>query len=117
MNGFRHLDYDPDTGITTQIRFNRDSAGKRISTDFLTTQDVTPILDANAAERYDGKGKATQRGRLGMKVASIPLSVIQEWKNVHGVDLFSQDPDQQKKIRQLLNDAGYYKLRVAEINL
>lgn len=117
MADFLPVDFDDSTGITTHVRFNRDSSGKRISTDFLTTQDVEPILDANKREQFNAKGKACERGRMGFHAARVPMSIQLKWLVEHGVDLYSPDPDQQKKVRQLLNSNEYSHLRVAELQL
>lgn len=112
---FRFFDFDPFTGIRTDVRFERDAKGNRLATQFLTTQDVEPILEANKRERYNAKGKATEKGRMGFKVASIPISVQYKWLTEEGWDCLSPDPDCQKKLRQKLNDPEWRHLRCAEL--
>jgi len=113
--GFKPFDYDPFTGITTLRRFNYNGGGDKSTVDYLKTQDVEPILEANKRERYNAKGKACERGRLGFKVATIPINLQYKWLTEEGWDCLSPDPGCQKKLRQKLNDPEYMHLRCAEL--
>jgi hypothetical protein len=70
--------------------------------------DVSHILDQNARLANAGVG----HGREMRLAASIPPSLIQKWKVEHGVDIFSADPEQKRKARELLNSNEYYRLRI-----
>ena len=109
--GFKLFDVDDATGISTYHRFED---GVR---HMFYEQDVEPILDTNKAERYNAKGKACERGRMGFKVASIPIIVQMKWLTEYGVDVYSPDPGQQKKVRELLNSREWMHLRQAELQL
>lgn len=77
-------------------------------------QDVEPYLKQNHEElasapswRPYGSGKKDIALR---KVADVPLIVVEQWLK-EGVDVFSQDPDMQKRVREKLNDYTNRKLR------
>lgn len=75
--------------------------------------DTQAITDRNAELRKAGAGS----GKEMRLAASIPLSVIMKWRVEEGVDIFSNDPDQKRKARQLLNDHQYRMLRIWEGNI
>lgn len=77
-------------------------------------QDVEATLNANRAAlneaptwRPYGSGKKDVSIR---KVAEIPCIVAEQWFK-EGINIFSPDPDMQKKFRQKLNDYNYRYLR------
>lgn len=77
------------------------------------TQDVEPILNANRAEMNEAptwRPYASRRGRNLRKVAEIPNIVVEKWLK-EGINIFSPDPEMQKKFRQKLNDYNYRYLR------
>ena len=115
--GFKVFDHDDITGVTTFRRYNHNNGGDTSTVDYVTHQDVESILDANKAEQFNAKGMATQKGRIGFKVASIPISVQYKWLTEEGWDCLSPDPDCQKKLRQKLNDPEWRYLRCAELVL
>lgn len=75
-----------------------------------TYADAQNVTDRNAELRKVGHGN----GKDMKLAASIPLSLVFKWKAEQGVDVFSSDPAQKKKARQLLNDHQYKMLRVWE---
>lgn len=111
MADFRLFDDDQLSGIKT---FHAYEDGVR---HILTTQDVEPILEANKRERYNAKGKVCEKGRLGFKVASIPISIQYKWLVEEGWDCLSPDPGCQAKLKQKLNDPEWCHLRCAELVL
>lgn len=118
--GFELFSYDWDTGIATWRRFeynaaNPDQSRRRI----VRTQDVEPILDDNKREQYNAKGTFCQRGRLGVKAATIPMLVQQKWLIEDGIDLTIMGECEwtQRKVRQKLNSNEYSYLRVAEFQI
>ncbi len=115
-SGLKVFDHDDVTGITTFRRFNW-NGGKNSTVDYVTQQDIEPILEANKREQYNAKGKACEKGRMGFKVASIPITLQYKWLTEEGWDCMSPDPGCQKKLKQKLNDPEYRYLRCAEIIL
>lgn len=73
-------------------------------------QDVEPILNANRALINDAPSWRPYAGANIRKVASIPCIVAEQWLK-EGINIFSPDPDMQKKLRQKLNDYNYRYLR------
>lgn len=71
-------------------------------------QDVEPILENNKALFNSDDGYTPSRDLR--RVASIPLSVIEEWMK-EGVNIF--DPNCAAAIRRRLNDPQYLYLRTA----
>lgn len=108
-SGFKLLDADPFTGINT---YHKLEDGVR---HLWSTQDVEPILEANKRERYSAKGRACEKGRIGFKVARIPINVQYKWLVEEGWDCMSSDPGCQAKLRQKLNDPEWVHLRCAEL--
>lgn len=77
-------------------------------------QDVEPVLNANRAAlnevtswRPFGSGRKDVSIR---KVADIPNIVVEQWLK-EGLNIFSPDPDMQKKFRQKLNSPEWRYLR------
>jgi hypothetical protein len=73
------------------------------------TADVEPILEANKALAASGDGYSPSRELR--RAASIPMAVIEKWKNELGVDVFN--PDHRPAVRRLLNSNEYAFLRTA----
>lgn len=77
-------------------------------------QDVEPVLNANRAAfneapswRPWGSGRKDVSMRM---VADIPNIVVEQWLK-EGINIFSPDPDMQKKFRKKLNDPEWRYLR------
>jgi hypothetical protein len=76
-------------------------------------QDVEPYLKANEAEFNEAptwRPYAKSKGRNLRKVADIPNIVVEQWMK-EGVNIFSNDPDMQKKVRKKLDDYTNRRLR------
>lgn len=76
------------------------------------TQDVEPIIKVNL-ETMNANGVGTTsfwQGREYVKVATIPLVLIDQW---HQKGLNFYDPNDWPIIRKLLNDSDWSKLRTA----
>lgn len=77
-------------------------------------QDVEPILNYNRAVINEAPTwRPWSSGRKDVprrKVAEIPNVVVEQWMK-EGINIFSPDPDMQKKFRQKLNDPNYRYLR------
>lgn len=72
------------------------------------TQDVTSIIDANKRAQVDSIG---QKFGDFAKVASIPYSVVLEWKQKYGINAMSPSPEDKIRMVALLNDPDYAFLR------
>ena len=75
-------------------------------------QDADPIFDANAAQRHSqGMKSAKNYGQgLGVKVASIPMGLVEQYRKETGIDLqICTD----KELHAFLNNPQYAKVRTA----
>lgn len=73
------------------------------------TADVEPILERNKALAASGDGYTPSRELR--RAASIPMAIIEKWRNELGVDVFNQD--HMPAVRRLLNSNEYAFLRTA----
>jgi len=71
--------------------------------------DVEPILEHNKALATSGDGYTPSREMR--RAASIPLAIVEKWKNELGVDVLN--PDHMPAVRRLLNSSEYAFLRTA----
>ena len=71
--------------------------------------DVEPILEHNKALYSMNDGYSP--GREWRRAASIPLAIVEKWKNELGVDVF--DPNHKAAVRRLLNSSEWQYLRTA----
>jgi hypothetical protein len=78
-----------------------------------TRQDVRPILDFNKWSQNHNHGYSVDRSIR--HVASIPLIIIEKWRNELGVDYWN--PDHQDKVDALLNDPEWRWLRSTRATL
>lgn len=90
--------------ITT--RFVEDGDGSLI---VQRLADVGPLLEANKALASSGDGYTPSREMR--RAASIPLAIIEKWRNELGVDVLN--PDHIGAVRRLLNSNEYAFLRTA----
>lgn len=72
-------------------------------------EDVEPALELNKALAASGDGYSPSRELR--RAASIPMVVVEKWKNELGVDVFN--PDHKPAVRRLLNSSEYLYLRTA----
>lgn len=103
----RLIDFDQFSGIETWHEYDA-VENKTVITE---TQDVEALLKQNRAEYNDADMKRRGMENEMLKVASVPLTVLMEWKTKHGVDAWNKDHT--KKIMKLLNDPEYRYLRTA----
>lgn len=74
-----------------------------------SVQDVTAVLDANKeAQNHCSTFNDARDWKL---VARIPLIIIDKWRNELGIDYWSNDPDMQRKVDDLLNSSEWRYLR------
>jgi hypothetical protein len=86
-------DEDPMTGDLTVIR----------------SEDVEPALELNKALYTSNDGYSPSRE--WRRAASIPMAIVEKWKNELGVDVLN--PDHLPAVRRLLNSSEYLYLRTA----
>ncbi len=105
MSDSNWLPMGTEDGIASYIRDD----GK--TTEILSSADITDHLEQNKAMANHNDGYSPSRELR--RVASIPAIVILKWKEELGVDFYSSDPDQKRRVRQLLNSNEYQFLRTA----
>lgn len=93
-----------ETGIAHHRRNNGDG-----TVSYLAVQEVDPILEANKALAGHNDGYTPSREMR--RVASIPMGLIQHWREVEGWDAF--DPANAHKLMQKLNSNEFEFLRTA----
>jgi hypothetical protein len=71
--------------------------------------DVEANLEANKALYTLNDGYTPSREMR--RAASIPMAVVEKWRNELGVDIFN--PDHLPAVRRLLNSSEYLYLRTA----
>ena len=71
--------------------------------------DVEPLLEANKALYTSGDGYSPSRE--WRRAASIPMAIVEKWRNEYGVDVFN--PDHMPAVKRLLNSNEYLYLRTA----
>lgn len=109
------MDTDNDTAefanydVTTKMEARN---GKLL---VVRSQDVAPYLKANAQERNshsDWRPYAKRRGERSelRHVAEIPNIVVEQWLK-EGIDVFSQDPAMQRRVRWKLDSNEFKYLR------
>jgi hypothetical protein len=75
----------------------------------IRTSDVEANLDINKALYSHNDGYSPSRELR--RAASIPMSIVEKWKDERGVDVFN--PDHREAVRRLLNSSEYLYLRTA----
>jgi len=97
--------YDPNTKITDEVWYDEESG----RTTLRKLQDVEEIIDRNVAS-YNEHNLPNYRKSNGLhKVAEIPLTVIEAWKNMGVIDWFESTHAERAKI---LNNPEYRKFLV-----
>lgn len=118
--GYNLFSYDELSGIATWRRFEYNSKNpSKSKTYFVRSQDAAPILDANKSQQYNAKGTFTQKDRMGVRAATIPMIVQQKWMVEDGIDvaLMGHCEWTDKRVKQKLNSSEYSHLRVAEFHI
>lgn len=103
----RRLD-DGQSDIETWLHWHSGANGEKLLT-VENIQDVEGILERNKqAQRYYAENP--QRGEV-REVAEIPMIIQYKFLKDHGVDVWSKEPSQRKKLRRLLDSNEYRYLR------
>ncbi len=105
----RLLEYDPLTGTSTIFHGSED--GNTFSIE--TVQDAQPILDAAAVHR---ETELDRRGEMWF-AGTIPNELAHKWLREEGINIYSSDPWQKKKVAEKLNSNEFQKLRTKEFKL
>lgn len=103
---FSHSEINDVTGNRENWYWDADNQKWHIQ----TIHHVGDVLEMNKRQQV-----ASLDQRFGNQmmhhVAEIPNGVIIKLKREHGVDVFSNDPEQQKKLRKLLDDPEFRYLK------
>jgi hypothetical protein len=101
----RLLDYDPMFGISTFHEFDPVTKETHVIYEY---DDVGHVLDWNQVRQNDGSN-GYNKDRSWKHVAHIPMAVINKWLIEDGFDFYAKDDD--ARLKKLLNDPDYRKLR------
>jgi hypothetical protein len=95
----KFLDFDPFSGITQVFHYEPETDTTRIENIY---PDLNDFMDACAEER--NRPEVTRQGMKDgwLKVASIPIALIEQWMIEKGVNAF--DPNDMPKVLSLLHD-------------
>lgn len=118
------MSYSPPAGFkylhTTRMGtmwFIRDN-GPYLEPDYLQVQDTEAVLERNQAMANHNDGwsiDGSKADKLLRRVATVPWSVITDWKENKGIDYYN--PDHQDAVNRLLDDADWSKLRTANFRI
>jgi hypothetical protein len=102
----RILDIDPLSGAVERFHFDESADTFTIQ----RTEDVGAVLDSNRelANHTDG----WNADRTMRHAARIPLTIVEEWRQKHGIDIFN--PNHAEGVKRLLNSSDYRYLRTQE---
>lgn len=105
----RLLHYDPFTGVQTHHDYDH-SSKKQVITE---EQNVNPILDYCKDLRNNAERKRKMMKGNYYHYATVPVTVIHEWLEKHGVD--AHNPKHTAKVDALLSGPYKYLLTVDKI--
>jgi hypothetical protein len=103
----RLLEFDPFSRISTFHEYDHET---KVTT-LTTTCDVAPILEQNKREYNDVDQKKIGLKAEMLKVASIPMAVIEKWRIEDGIDVFNKN--HAGAVERKLNDPEWRFLRTA----
>jgi len=109
-NNWQTLSDDPNDPMKRKMKF--DDVEKKLVV--RTEQDnIQDILAMNKAwKNAERKSSALWNGSDYVKVASIPLEVIEQWHK-EGINFYRQSDEDKARISMKLNDSEYSHLRTA----
>ena len=87
--------HDPEAGITKTFHRLHDGDWA-----YQMTQDCQAIADANAEAR--NHCSPWSPSKEWKHVARVPLIFIEKWKRDYGLDFYSRDRDEQRRIDRLI---------------
>ena len=91
----REVDYDPFTGTKTEWHFEDDVIVQKKSVDL-------SALIQNCQEQASVQSGFSNRETKFHKVASLPPIVIEKIKRDHCLDVFSSDPNEQRRLEKVI---------------
>ena len=106
----RILDVDSVSGKVSTYEYDHSEDRGVIQ----SVTDVSSVLDNNKALQNDGTG-GWNDSREYRRVASIPLSLVDLWCRMYGVNPLKAENEH--LLKRLLNDPDLRYLRTAEFNL
>lgn len=77
-----------------------------------TRQDLSKLFDATRKLRNSFAGYKDSGEHHFHRYAVIPDIVIDQWRNDYGIDVY--DPEDEPRVRKLLNDPEWRNLRTTE---
>lgn len=104
----RLLDYDPTTKTTTWHDYDHSNR----KTYIITEQDCEGIVEANKRKQNSHNTSQFSKKADYYHFASVPNTVLMEWKTKHGVDW--NNKDDLPKIERLLQSNEYRYLRTVD---
>ena len=101
-----------DSLVRRRMRINASESKPKI--EFETYQDCEEILrDNQALFNRDNFSGSLWAGRGYVKVASIPMAMIEKWAKEDGINFLRFNDEDKAKLLKRLNDKDYSKLRTA----
>lgn len=99
-------DYNPITGAREDYYWDENTEKLTVRNRY----DVTSVLESN---KRTANSTIDQRygKQMLQRVAEIPLGVVVQLKQKHGIDVFSSDPAEKKKLLRILDDPEYRYLK------
>ena len=104
---FSHREINDVTGAVETWYYNPDTQGWKIK----TTHQIGDILKQNQAQANASVHQLRYGKEMLHHVAEIPNGVITKLMREEGVNVFSNDPEQVKKLRRLLDSPDYRYLK------
>jgi hypothetical protein len=100
-------------GSPIRRRMRLNTTGKH-AVEFHAEQDCSEILKANVdLQNEDNFSGSLWNGRGWVKVASIPMIVLEKWAQEDNIDFMRWNEEDKAKTMLRLNDKEYSKLRTA----
>lgn len=96
------LDYDPLTGETVTMHYDHANDSMTIKYE----QDCTEIIERNRRMVIEAD-HSQQIKNDWIKYASVPHVVIDMWKRNYGVNFYTRDPDEWKKVMMFINSSDW----------
>ena len=103
----RLLDYDPLTKTQTWHLYDHQTK----KTEIKTVQDVEAVLERNKQLANNDEYKKQGIKQDWYHMATIPNTILMEWKKTHNIDLINPTDDDLKRAEKLLRDPEYKHLR------
>jgi hypothetical protein len=103
----RILDIDPSTGKVTTYEYDHSEDRHVIQ----SATDISEVIENNKRLQNDGTA-GWNDSREYRRVATIPLSLVELWKQIYGVDPLREENE--PLLHRLLNDPDLRFIRTAD---